>query len=121
MRACGRESLRSVQRAHYRRPMLNATTSVITRALKARIGWNRIGLAISLLIIVMSSVTLFRLLRDIDVEKVLVAIQATSIQTIFIAGGFVAVGYVTLTFYDFFSLRTIGRKEVPYRIAALAS
>jgi glycosyltransferase 2 family protein len=101
--------------------MLNATTSVITRALKARIGWNRIGLAISLLIIVMSSVTLFRLLRDIDVEKVLVAIQATSIQTIFIAGGFVAVGYVTLTFYDFFSLRTIGRKEVPYRIAALAS
>ena len=27
--------------------MLNATTSVITRALKARIGWNRIGLAIS--------------------------------------------------------------------------
>jgi glycosyltransferase 2 family protein len=101
--------------------MLNATTSVITRALKARIGWNRIGLAISLLIIVMSSVTLYRLLRDIDVEKVLVAIQATPIQTILIAGGFVAVGYVTLTFYDFFSLRTIGRKEVPYRIAALAS
>jgi len=28
---------------------------------------------------------------------------------------------VTLTFYDFFSLRTIGRSEVPYRIAALAS
>ena len=101
--------------------MLNATTSVITRALKARIGWNRIGLAISLLIIVMSSVTLYRLLRDIDGEKVLVAIQATSIQTILIAGGFVAVGYVTLTFYDFFSLRTIGKKDVPYRIAALAS
>jgi glycosyltransferase 2 family protein len=100
--------------------MPNAT-SVITRVLQERIGWNRIGLAISLLIIVMSSVTLYRLLRDIDVEKVLVAIQATSIQTILIAGGFVAVGYVTLTFYDFFSLRTIGRKEVPYRIAALAS
>jgi uncharacterized membrane protein YbhN (UPF0104 family) len=101
--------------------MLNATTSVITRALKARIGWNRIGLAISLLIIVMSSVTLYRLLRDIDVDKVLVAIQATSIQTILIAGVFVAIGYVTLTFYDFFSLRTIGKKDVPYRIAALAS
>ena len=69
----------------------------------------------------MSSVTLFRLLRDIDVERVLVAVQATSIQTILVAGGFVAIGYVTLTFYDFFSLRTIGRKEVPYRIAALAS
>ena len=101
--------------------MLNATTSVIRRTLKERIGWNRIGLAISFLIIVMSSVTLFRLLRDIDVERVLVAVQATSIQTILVAGGFVAIGYVTLTFYDFFSLRTIGRKEVPYRIAALAS
>lgn len=100
--------------------MLNAT-SVITRALKERVGWNGIGLAISLLIIVISSVTLFRLLRGIEVEKVLVAVQATSIQTILIAGVFVAAGYVTLTFYDFFSLRTIGRSEVPYRIAALAS
>lgn len=100
--------------------MLNAT-SVITRALKERVGWNGVGLAISLLIIVISSVTLFRLLRDIEVEKVLVAVQATSIQMIFMAGGFVAAGYVTLTFYDFFSLRTIGRNEVPYRIAALAS
>jgi uncharacterized membrane protein YbhN (UPF0104 family) len=100
--------------------MLNAT-SVITRALKERVGWNGIGLAISLLIIVISSVTLFRLLRGIEVERVLVAVQATSIQTILIAGGFVAAGYVTLTFYDFFSLRTIGRSEVPYRIAALAS
>jgi glycosyltransferase 2 family protein len=100
--------------------MPNAT-SVITRVLQERIGWNRIGLAISLLIIVMSSVTLLRLLRDIDVDKVLVAVQATSIQTILVAGGFVAAGYVTLTFYDFFSLRTIGRKEVPYRMAALAS
>ena len=28
---------------------------------------------------------------------------------------------MTLTFYDFFSLRTIGRSDVPYRMAALAS
>ena len=28
---------------------------------------------------------------------------------------------MTLTFYDFFALRTIGRPQVPYRIAALAS
>jgi uncharacterized membrane protein YbhN (UPF0104 family) len=32
----------------------------------------------------------------------------------------VAAGYFTLTFYDLFALRTIGRKDVPYRIAALA-
>jgi hypothetical protein len=34
---------------------------------------------------------------------------------------FVAASYVTLTFYDFFSLRTIGRRHVPYRIAVLGS
>src|SRR5438477_6352094 len=29
--------------------------------------------------------------------------------------------FSTLTFYDFFALRTIGKKHVPYRIAALSS
>ena len=29
--------------------------------------------------------------------------------------------FVTLTFYDFFALRTIGRDAVPYRVAAIAS
>jgi uncharacterized membrane protein YbhN (UPF0104 family) len=33
----------------------------------------------------------------------------------------VAAAFVTLTFYEFFGLRTIGIKQVPYRIAALAS
>ena len=33
----------------------------------------------------------------------------------------VAAAYVTLTFYDFFSLRTIGKHAVPYRIAAFAA
>ncbi len=29
--------------------------------------------------------------------------------------------FFTLTFYDFFALRTIGKTHVPYRIAALSS
>ena len=33
---------------------------------------------------------------------------------------FVVGGYLTLTFYDWFALHTIGHKEIPYRIAALA-
>ena len=37
-----------------------------------------------------------------------------------LAALFVAGGYFTLTFYDLFALRTIGRPDVPYRIAALA-
>jgi uncharacterized membrane protein YbhN (UPF0104 family) len=38
-----------------------------------------------------------------------------------IAGVFVAIGFVALSFYDFFALRTIGRDAVPYRVAAFAS
>jgi hypothetical protein len=35
----------------------------------AKIGWNRIAFAVSLLIIAVASVTLFRLLRDVDLER----------------------------------------------------
>jgi uncharacterized membrane protein YbhN (UPF0104 family) len=37
-----------------------------------------------------------------------------------LAGLCVAAGYFTLTFYDLFALRAIGRADVPYRIAAFA-
>jgi uncharacterized membrane protein YbhN (UPF0104 family) len=96
-------------------------TGVITRALHNRVGWERIGVAIGLLIMIVCVVTLFRLARDIDFEKVAVALKAKSPREILIAGAFVAGSYVTLTFYDFFALRTIGRNEVPYRVAAFAS
>jgi uncharacterized membrane protein YbhN (UPF0104 family) len=95
--------------------------SAVTRAVDARIGWNRVAFAVSLLIIAAASVTLFRLLRDVELDKVLAALKATTPRTIVMAGLLVAAGYVTLTFYDFFALRTIGRRHVPYRIAALAS
>jgi glycosyltransferase 2 family protein len=95
--------------------------SAVTRAVDERLGWNRIAFAISLLIIAVAAVTLFRLLRDVDVDEVIVALKDTSPRTILLAGLLVAAGYVSLTFYDFFALRTIGRREVPYRIAALAS
>jgi uncharacterized membrane protein YbhN (UPF0104 family) len=95
--------------------------NVVTRTVDRKITWSRIGFAASLLIIVIAAVTLFRLLRDVDVNKVVAALQATSSRRVLIAGFFVLTGYATLTLYDFFSLRTIGRRDVPYRIAALAS
>jgi glycosyltransferase 2 family protein len=95
--------------------------NVITRTVDKKISWSRIGYATSLLIIAIAAVTLFRLLRDVDVEKVVAALASTSSRKVLIAGIFVTTGYATLTLYDFFSLRTIGRHEVPYRIAALAS
>jgi uncharacterized membrane protein YbhN (UPF0104 family) len=100
--------------------VLNAM-SAVTRAVDEKVGWNRIAFAISLLIIGVAVVVLFQLLRDVDIDKVIDAMEATSPRTVLLAGVLVAAGYVTLTFYDFFALRTIGRTHVPYRIAALAS
>jgi uncharacterized membrane protein YbhN (UPF0104 family) len=100
--------------------MLNAVSG-IARAVDSKIGWNRIAVALSFLIIAIAFVMLFRLLQDVELEKVMAALRATSPRSVLIAGVFVAAGYLTLTCYDFFALRTIGRREVPYRIAALAS
>ena len=85
-----------------------------------KIGWNRVGLVVSLAIIGIAIYVLAHMLHDINVDEVLAAIRATKVQNIAAAALFVAGGYFTLTFYDWFALRTIGRGEVPYRIAALA-
>ena len=76
-------------------------------------------MAISLVIIAVALVVLYHILRDIDFEELVDAIEATDWRTLIIAGLFVAAGYLTLTFYDLFALRAIGRPEVPYRVAAL--
>jgi uncharacterized membrane protein YbhN (UPF0104 family) len=94
-------------------------TNGITGAIPARV-WSGIGVAVGLLIVVIAGAALFRLLRDIDLDEVVAALRAKSVRELLIAGGFVLAGYVTLTLYDFFALRTIGRNAVPYRIAALA-
>src|SRR5262245_32286578 len=75
------------------------------------IGWNRIGVLLSVAIISVAAVVLFHMLRDIDIEEVVAALKATEPQHIAAAAFFVACGYFTLTFYDLFALRTIGRNE----------
>jgi uncharacterized membrane protein YbhN (UPF0104 family) len=86
----------------------------------SRVGLSRVGLVLSLTIIAVAVVVLYHILREIDVDELIDAIEATNWRTLLIAGLFVAAGYLTLTFYDLFALRTIGRLEVPYRVAALA-
>ncbi len=85
-----------------------------------KIGWNRIGLALSVAIIATAAVVLYRTLHNLNFAELMVALKTFDKRDIAIAAGFVALGYVTLTFYDLFALRTIGRDHVPYRIAALA-
>jgi uncharacterized membrane protein YbhN (UPF0104 family) len=63
---------------------------------------------------------LYRILRDIEVKEVVHALVTTDLRNVALAALLVAGGYFTLTFYDLFALRTIGRTDVPYWAAALA-
>src|SRR5713226_5832974 len=89
------------------------------RRFDEKIGWSWLGACLSAAIIIAAAVVLYRNLHGIDVGEVLDAIQATPGRDIAIAAAFVAAGYFTLTFYDLFALRTIGRRDIPYRVAAL--
>jgi hypothetical protein len=90
------------------------------RFLQEKIGWNRVGIVLSIGIIAVALIVLQRTLRDINVDEVLHAIKATQWHHIALAAVFVACGYATLTLYDLFALRTIGFPDISYRVAALA-
>ena len=92
----------------------------VARFLRDKIGWQGLGFVVCLVIIAFAFVVLYFQLRDIVFGEVLDALRNTSRQALLLAGLFVTAGYVILTFYDYFALRTIGRRDVPYRVAALA-
>src|SRR3974390_1368510 len=94
---------------------------IAARFVDTRLGWSRVGLTLSLLVITAASVVLYRMLRDIDVGDVLDALNHIERPRVAAAAVFVAGGYFTLTFYDLFALHTIGYRRIPYRIAALAA
>jgi uncharacterized membrane protein YbhN (UPF0104 family) len=96
-------------------------TSSTARTVVQKLGRRWLGVALSLLIVACVTVGLWRLLRDIDVGKVIAAFTVQPIRNIAIAGVFVVLGYITLTFYDVFALHIIGRRTVPFHVAALAS
>ena len=85
-----------------------------------KIGWNRLGVVLSVAIIAIAVIVLYRILRTINAAEVIEAVVTTDWHDIALAALFVAGGYFTLTFYDLFALRTIGRADVPYWGAALA-
>jgi uncharacterized membrane protein YbhN (UPF0104 family) len=92
----------------------------IDRFLRERVNWHRVGLLLGLSITGIALYVLFRLLRGIDPQDVIEAIKQTKPLNVLFAALFVAAGYLTLTFYDVFALRAIGRSEVPYRVAGMA-
>jgi len=95
--------------------------TTLGRGFKERIGWKRLGIAASLLIIAFAVTTLVRTLKGVDTGVILIALTEIPHAHIALAALCVLGAFCTLTFYDFFAVRTIGMKHVPYRIAALSS
>src|SRR5260370_388270 len=82
---------------------------------------HKVGVGVSVTVIGIACYVLYHMLRGIDVEEVVEAIKQTEPRQIALAALFVAAGYFTLTFYDWFAVRAIGRGDIPYRINALAA
>lgn len=93
----------------------------LSRGFKRWIGWKRLGIAASVFIIAFAITSLVRTLRGVDGGVILTALTAIPPAHIALAALCVVGAFCTLTFYDFFALRTIGKKHIPYRIAALSS
>ncbi|WPO42656.1 lysylphosphatidylglycerol synthase domain-containing protein [Tardiphaga sp. 42S5] len=82
---------------------------------------HKLGVLISVAVIGIACYMLYHKLRNIDAAAVFHAMTETEPRLIMLSALSVAAGYFTLTFYDWFAVRTIGRRDVPYRINALAA
>lgn len=95
--------------------------TTLGRGFKKWIGWKRLGIAASLGIIAFAITSLVRTLRGVDGGVILTALTEIPPGHIATAALCVVGAFCTLTFYDFFALRTIGKKHIPYRIAAMSA
>src|SRR5260370_6065718 len=82
---------------------------------------HKLGVVVSITVIAMACYVLYHMLRGIDSNEVIEAIKSTEPRQIWLAALFVAAGYFTLTFYDWFAVRATGHANIPYRTNALAA
>lgn len=99
---------------------MNAWTRLAAR-LRSRVRWKLVGFVLSATITLVSLLALWRILHGIRIDEVVAALGRLPRGNVVAAGLFVGCAYVMQSFYDLFALRTIGKPNVPYRIAALAS
>lgn len=95
--------------------------AAMKRGFSTYIGWKRLGIAASIGIVCLAITTLVRTLKGVDSWVIMTALTEKSPANIALAALCVVGAFCTLTFYDYFALRTIGKTHVPYRIAALSS
>jgi glycosyltransferase 2 family protein len=95
--------------------------TALGRGFKKWIGWKRFGVAASIAIIAFAITALVKRLKVDSAGKILTALKDIPPSHIALAALCVVGAFCTLTFYDFFALRTIGKKHIPYRIAAMSA
>jgi glycosyltransferase 2 family protein len=79
------------------------------------------GVAVSMAIATGALLALRHALRNVDYDQVYSVVRDTDFSVIALALMLVTASYGSITLYDWLALHTMGRKDVPYRIAALAS
>src|ERR1700748_457037 len=80
-----------------------------------------LGIVVSIAIAAVAIFALTHTLTTIDTNEAFEVIRHTDIALVAIAAALVITSYASLTFYDLLALRTIGRTDISYRTAALAS
>jgi glycosyltransferase 2 family protein len=100
---------------------MSHSLTLLRRAIGNRVGWKGVGVAVSIAIAVTAFMALAHALKNIDVHQVAEAVWLTAPWRIALAAALVAACYASLTLYDLLALHVIDRREIPYRIAALAS
>jgi glycosyltransferase 2 family protein len=80
-----------------------------------------LGIVVSIAIAAAAIFALTHMLRNVDHHEVFEVIRNTNVGLVALAAILVAASYFSVTFYDLLALRTIGRTDIPYRVAALAS
>ena len=80
-----------------------------------------LGVVVSIAVAAMAIFALTHALKHVNYDEVFAVVRRTNASLIALALMLVAASYGSLTLYDLLALRTIGRTDVPYRIAALAS
>jgi glycosyltransferase 2 family protein len=101
--------------------MSSLEINVLQKTLPGRFRLKGLGVVVSIAIAGIAIYALTHALKKVNFDEVLAIVERTSIGTLAVALTLVACSYLSLTAYDVLALRTIGRTEVPYRIAALAS
>jgi glycosyltransferase 2 family protein len=102
--------------------MCTLKIDLLQKKLGGSAGLKRLGGAVvSIAIAVGAIFALTHALKHIDYDQVFAIIKATKFHVIALALTLVTASYGSITLYDWLALHTMGRRDIPYRIAALAS